>query len=329
MIGEIKDYFYDFFINKKINACSNVFYSLYFDWQNNIRVCPKKDNGILIKDFNGIWLDTDKIEQDKKSYINKFKISRPDDICITCEYYRKGVFKEQKALKEIHLGHWKNCYLKCRYCSSIKNENLIEAKHYNILSAIDRLIDEKMLTDETKIIFECGDAPLHPEFNRLLYFFIHYESKDIIINTPAVTYRESIADAIGHNKIKLIVNLDCANKQIYSYIKGEKLFETAVANIKRYLQFQEPDEKRIIIKYTLFEGGNDGKKEFSDWFVLIRDLGINEILIDIDENWYERLKNNIPDYLREIAVFIKKISSLDGIKLVFSKRMEKIYNNDR
>ncbi len=325
MMQSVKDYFNNLTCNKKITACPNVYYSLFFDWENNIRICPKKKYGILIKDYNGIWLNTQKIEQDRKSYINRFKVSHPDAICTNCEHYQRGVYKEEKILKEIHLGQWKNCYLKCKYCNSVKNENLIEAKHYSIFNTINQLIDEKMLTKDTKIIFECGDALLHPEFDKLLYFFINYESKNIIINTPAVTFRDSIAEAIAQNKIKLIINLDCANKQIYNYIKGEKLYEIAVANIKRYIQFQEPGEKRVLMKYTLFEGGNDGKKELSDCFILSKDLSIKQILIDIDENWFDKLQNNIPDYLIEMLVFIKKMADLDGMEIIFSKRVNKIF----
>ncbi len=329
MRKKIIDYFSSLSSNKKINACSNVFYSLYFDSQNNIRVCPKQNYGILIRNFDGIWLDTGKIAQNRKSYINSFKIGNPDTICLDCEYLKNGIYTEQNELKEIHLGHWKNCYLKCRYCNSEKNENLIQAKHYNVFDAINRLIDEKQLTTNTRIIFECGDALIHPEFDKLLYFFINYESKEIVVNTPALTYRESIAEAIAKNVIKLIVNIDCANTHIYKYIKGEDCYDIVTANLQRYLQYQEPKEKRVLTKITLYKGGNDGKKELSDWFVLSRDLGINEMIVDIDEAWFAEMKEDIPDYLKEMLFFIKNIAQLNGVVVDFSPKIEKLYEKIR
>ena len=35
----------------------------------------------------------------------------------------------------------------------------------------------------TKIIFECGDATLHPEFDKLMYYFINIDMKDITIQS--------------------------------------------------------------------------------------------------------------------------------------------------
>ena len=325
MVKRILEYASEFFRGKKTMGCEYAYYSLYFDWQNKIRVCPKKDKGIIIENYDGIWLDTNKLIKEKTNYLNKFKNQKRDEECEKCEYYKEGIYKEGKEIKEIHLGHWKSCYLRCKYCHSEKNWDFIEAKHYNIFNTISQLIDEKIITKETKVIFECGDALLHPEFDKLLYFLINNEIKKIIINTPAMTYRESIADGIAKNAIKLIVNIDCANKQIYKYIKGEKTYETTLGNLKRYLQYQEPKEKRVITKYTLYKGGNDGKKEISDWFVLSRDIGINEIYIDIDENWYEEISKEIPEYLSDILKFIKNISNLNGIEIRYSEKVKEIY----
>ena len=323
LIGKI----FSLFKSDKIIGCPCVFNTLYFDWQNNIRICPKKDNGILIRDFDGIWLDVQKINQDSKAYINKFKSGRIDEICSGCEYLQFGDFKEANVLKEVVFAHWKNCYLNCKYCNSVKNNNLLDANHYDIFDAVNQLIDAKKLTTDTRITFECGDSLLHPEFNKLLYFFINFESKEIIVNTPALVYRESVADAIAKNAIKLVVNLDCANKQIYKNLKGEDSFEIAIENIKRYIRFQEPDEHRVVSKYTLYNGINDGKKEISDWYMLCRDLGINELLVDIDENWYLQFGGDVPEYFKEMLHFIKNISSLDAIDLRFSPKVNKIYLN--
>lgn len=311
---------------KREFSCINVNQNLFSDFSDNIRLCPKGQNGIIRENFDGLWFDVDDLKLKRQNLSDKLKSDNGLQICENCEYRNTGKKRTEKEIKTLILGHWKKCILDCSYCNlkkSIGNKNV---NHYGITPVIERLTDEKIVTRNTKIIFRCGDSTLHPEFDKLLYYFINFESKNIEVHSPALTYRDSIADGIGRNIVNLVVNLDCGNKNVYKFIKKEELFDTTIENIKRYMKFQIPGEKRIISKFNLILGANDSKKEITDWFILSQDLGIKKVMIDTDENTYLALCKDMPDYIKEMTVFIKQISELNEIDIVFCDKVKLLYS---
>ena len=67
--------------NRKKSVCTYLNNSLVFDSNNEIHLCPYKKFSKVIENYNGIWLDTDKIEKSKlcvvEIYIRGKKINEP------------------------------------------------------------------------------------------------------------------------------------------------------------------------------------------------------------------------------------------------------------
>ena len=318
-------------INKQRNTnnhkhCRYINESLIFDYKNSVKLCPYSDFGTIIPDYNGIWFDIEKLKKIKSESINIINSIDCPNICKNCEYYKDNKRKDNNSIKYLYLSNWKNCYLNCSYCDFPKEEDLIKASHYDVFQSIKQLIDSQLIDTNTTIIFDCGDATIHPEFDKILYYFINYEMKKIIINTPAMRYCESISEAIAKNVAEVIIPLDSGCPYIYEKIKGSNKFDIVINNLKRYLAFEEPSEKRVILKYTILKGINDNQKEILDWFMLARDLGIKRLTIDIDKKWYNQIKNSIPQYLKELVIFINKISQYNEIGIDFCDRTNFIYN---
>jgi len=292
-----------------------------FDSDNSIRLCPFSESSIIEKDFNGIWLDLDKISDVKQVCEKDLHNFAADSLCSNCIYLKKTYKSGNNTFKYLYLSQWKNCYINCSYCTKPKEEDLIAAKHYDVLPSLKKLIDAELINTKTKIIFECGDACIHPEFDKILFFFINYEMKDIEINTPALRYCESISNAIAKNIGKVIVSFDSGCPYIYEKIKGLNKFDIAVYNVKRYLSYQEPGQKRVILKYTILQGINDNKKEILDWFMLSRDIGVKKLALDIDYNFFNEIKSNIPFYLKELLVFAENMSVYNGLEIEFYDRV--------
>ena len=306
--------------------CKFINNSLIFDYKNNIKICPFNNIGLVINNFNGIWLDIQKIQKVKHDLINIINSQDCTEICKTCEYYTTRKNSETNKIKFLYLSNWKNCYLNCSYCDFPKEEDLIKAQHYDILPSITQLIDSKLIDIETTVIFDCGDATIHPEFDKILFYFMNYEMKNIIINTPAMRYCESISQAIAKNIARVIIPLDAGCPYIFEKIKGTNKFDIVINNTKRYLSFQEPSEKRIIFKYTILNGVNDNQKEILDWFMLARDLGIKKLTIDIDKKWYNQIRTCIPQYIKELIIFVRTMSKYNNIEIEFCDRVKFIYN---
>lgn len=274
---------------------------LIFTEDLKVKVClDNRDEKAIDEKFNGLWIDVDKI---------------------------KNCLNEGQSLDYVVLSHWKCCFLNCLYCHEKKTDDLLTVNHFDIMPVIQQLIDFDLITKNTKIIFECGDATLHPEFDKIMYFFINYEMKDVEIHTSAMRYCHSIAEALSKNIAKLMVSFDCGCPYIYEKVKGLNKFDIAVANIRRYLEFLGKPSKQIIIGYTLLLGINDNKKEILDWFMFFRNLGIKKFLLDIDYKWYNSLGENLPDHLKEILVFTQELSSFNNIEIEFSSKLKTLKRN--
>lgn len=312
--------------NNNHKYCKYINESIIFDYKNNVKFCPYSNLGIITSKFDGIWLDIEKLKKIKSESINIINSINCPSTCKTCEYFSVNKKNENDGIKYLYLSNWKNCYLNCSYCDFPKEEDLIKASHYDVFQSIKQLIDSKLIDVNTTIIFNCGDATIHPEFDKLLYYFINYEMKKIIINTPAMRYCESISEAIAKNIAEVIIPFDSGCPYIFEKIKGSNKFDIVISNIKRYLAFEEPSEKRVILKYTILNGINDNQKELLDWFMLARDLGIKKLTIDIDKKWYNQIKDSIPQYLKELVIFIKTMSEYNEIKMDFCDRTNFIYN---
>lgn len=306
--------------------CKFVNESLIFDYKNNIKLCPFFNFGLITENYNGIWLDVEKLKNIKSESIRLLNAEDYPNICKHCEYFTENKHNENNKIKYLYLSNWKNCYLNCSYCDFPKEEDLIKASHYDVFQSIKQLFDSQLIDVNTTIIFDCGDATIHPEFDKLLYYFINYEMKKIIINTPAMRYCESISEAIAKNIAEVIIPLDSGCPYIFEKIKGSNKFDIVINNVKRYLSFEEPSQKRVILKYTILNGINDNQKEILDWFMFARDLGIKKLTIDIDKKWYNQIKDSIPQYLKELVIFIKTISNYNEIEIDFCDRTNFIYN---
>lgn len=321
------DFFKKKFTNTSVQSCKYLCSSLIFDYQNNVKFCPYKNDFIFQKNFDGIWLDVQALNQKREQLIKDYSKGTYSTLCDECSFKTTKSIVEKKSIDYLILSNWKYCYLNCSYCKSPKEEDLVKVNHYDVYNAFLQLVDAGVVTQKTKIIFDSGDATVHPEFDKIMYHLINAGFENIVVNTPAMRYCESISEAISKNICELVVSFDCGCPYIYERVKGFNKFDMATANIKRYLSFQLPSEKRVVLKYTLVNGVNDNQKEILDWFMYARDLGVKKLAFDIDDSWYNQIQNFVPQYLKDLFVFVKNISLYNNIEIVFSDKIDVLYKS--
>lgn len=319
---------FDFFNkNNKNCSCKFISSSLYFDAFNKILLCPYNQTEVIEERFDGLWFDIEKFLSIRKNAQSLFLNNEIKHQCLSCEYLEKSKIDIDLPLENLYLSNWKNCYVNCSYCEHPKEEDLFAANHYDVFPIIKQLLDTKIIDVKTKIIFECGDATIHPEFDKILYFFINYGMKNIVINTPALRYCESISEAIGKNIAEVIVSYDSGCPYIYEKIKGINKFDISTSNLKKYIASQEPKQRRVALKYVIINGINDNQKEILDWYIMARELGVRKLYLDIELKWYNQIKNSIPQYLKELISFANNISKYNDIEIEFSERASFVYSS--
>lgn len=331
---------FDSFFKHSVNNCNknksdNSFFYCKFAlngmifFQNEIvSACIKNHpDFILDNDYNSLYLNVNNVNNQKKIIQYNFLSNSPGEKCLNCVYLGKNAKKvTDNSVKYLYLSHWQCCFLNCSYCDNQKNDDLDNIKHYDIMPVLEQLIDNKIINKETKIIFGCGDASLHAETDKIIYFLINYGFKDIEFNISGQRYCYPVAEAIGKNIAKVIISIDCGCSYVYEKIKSKNKFDIMIETTKRYLEFQNKGNKNVIYKYTVIQGINDNKKEVLDWFILSGNLGINKLIFDIDKKWFENVRNEIPQHLKDIILFVDGLSEINNYDIEFSKEIEYLYN---
>ncbi len=309
---------FNFLKKNNENFCSFIQGGLIFTENSTISLCKRKfDKYTVISDFNGLWIDISKI----KEAISFHRASILPESCNDCCYLSHSKKIVDKGLDFIVFSHWKSCFLNCVYCKEKKTDDLLSVNHFDISPVIQQLIDSGFITKETNIIFECGDAILHPEFEKILYFLMNFGIKSVEIHTSALRYCQAVSDAIAKGIAKVIISIDSACPYIYEKVKGVNKFDLMMDTVKRYLEIQDKSAKSVIFNYTLVQGINDNKKEIIDWFMLSRNMGLKKLSVDIDDRWYNSLEV-IPTHLKEIILFVEELSRLNKFDIEFSPKMK-------
>lgn len=315
--------------NLKNLSCDFADNSIIISRNNKIKACPRFDDFfILDENFQGFSTDNKLLKNNLFSLKTSFSEFKTNDKCKDCYNLHHLKYDNKNTLKRIYLSHWSCCFLNCKYCKRQKYKDIEDTKHFDVLPVLQEMIDNKLLDKNTHIIFDCGDATVHPDFDKLMYFFYNFDTKNITVNTPALRYCQSISDCISKGIVTIIVPFDCGCSYIYEKIKGVNKFDIAVSNIKRYLEYQDENQKRIILKYNLMKSINDNNKEILDWFIFSRNIGINKLILDIDDTWFAEIRNSIPDYLYNLIEFTKELSVLNNYETEFTKKVEYLYNKN-
>ena len=288
----------------------------------------KLDNIFVINDhFNGVNFDAKDLKLKLISLRNNLSISNRQE-CKNCyNYLPQTKHNKEPLIKFLELNHWKCCFLNCSYCKDKKTDDISTVMHYDITPIIDDMLTNNVISQNTKIIISCGDALLHPEFDKLMYFFINSGMKDIDIFTSAQRYCHSISEAIDKKIARIFISFDGGCPYIYEKVKGYNKFDIAVKNLKRYILYDYKSKGRVILTYKLVKGVNDNKKEILDWFMMARGFHIKKTFVDIDEFWYDELNGFPDDNLKDLLLFIRELSDLNCYDIEFSLKLKYMFNH--
>lgn len=317
---------------EKLSSCSFSSRELVINQNGEItsKCLFPKDCHITIDDeFNFLWIDTEKITNRLANIKKSFNESYKKEICYDC--LNSGLHftleeKNKAPIRRLHLSHWKCCPLNCLYCKRERVEDLSNEKHYDIMPVIKQLLDNKIIDKETQIVFDCGDATVHGDFDKLMYFFIDYGMKDIIVYSSAMRFCQSVADAIGKNIATLIVPIDGSNRFMFNKIKRLDKYTIIMLNINRYLMYEDKNQNRVQMKYTLIEGINDNTEEITQFYLLAKNANIKKFYFDIEDKWFEDIKYSVPVFILEIISFVKKLGEINNYEIEFSDKIKYLYS---
>lgn len=328
----LKNLPYKFKGKKKFVSCPWLEYGLIFDHAKIIRVCCEQSHDgkgrfVIDDTFNGVWLDVEKIIKEKRRLRDIVRTGNIPDSCVGCIFLKNDYWEETDTFKNILLTHWTNCNARCRYCPAVRDKNLTNEQHYNIIPILEQMFSKKVIDKNAYFSIAGGESTIYPEFEKLLYYLIEQEIKNININTSGIVYAPAIYDAISKNLAEVVISLDCSDENTYREIKGVDTFNAVIGNIKRYVSAEQIGQKRVTVKFIILNGCNDNIKQILDWFILCKNLGVKKFAIDVDINWYNEQNGVLPYHIFDMICFAKTMAKKNFVSLDLYDRANMIYNS--
>lgn len=119
--------------------------------------------------------------------------------------------------------------------------------------------------------------------------------------------------------LNVIFDIDCGSKEV-----GEKLgidFNYAVQEIKKF------DLSKIGLRYMINAGKNDTVEAVDEWLSLVRDMGINTICVDVENEYV--IKNSPSEISAHILIlsdYIEKSAKDFGLNIYQDEFLKKVLN---
>lgn len=247
------------------------------------------------------------------------------------KYYRSDITKLKNFMEYVQFSEGGICNSRCIYCDSWKNTMQLSTGEYTTKSQgrdtypfvpiIKQLIKNNIITKETIIDFAGGEPTLHKEFEDALSFFLNFGIKKVFVFSNVINYSDIIAEGIKKGVVILTVSIDAGSKEIHKKVKGVESYDFVWENLIKYLQVQKFPEQ-IVSKYVIVPNINDTVEEISIWIEKSKQIGINKLILNLDNRVFE---NNIIS--QDLILKIKNLTEFFINKTQESKINSELYSN--
>lgn len=267
---------------------------------------------LLLKNYNGDFIDWEKLFSIKKERINK-QIQNTISECKDCYHLGNYEFTKEKILSEFHFSHCRVCNAKCIYCSKEYSEGILNFDTYPII--LD-LIEKGYYKPGGEATFQGGEPTMMKHFNELIKLFIQ-NGTIVKIHSSGIKYSNEVTNALQQNKGTAVISLDCGTSKTYKKIKQVDCFNNVISSIQKYSQ---ANNNNVIIKYIIIPGFNDCIFEIDKFFDILKKYNIKNAALDIELKYAQKYNNKdvSPHIFLLVDYFQKKAEKLNIKVLTYS-----------
>lgn len=225
-----------------------------------------------------------------KKYMLSFKKFTLQNIlqkgeCTNCNYLYIGHPKEEfVSFKYISLNHFGLCNLSCSYCKGDWRKN--STNPYDVVPTFYDLYEKGYMNKETLVAWGGGEPSLYEYVDETVKFCVDREIPQHI-DTTAVKFSETFANALSSGSTILRVSPDAGTQDTYKKVKGADRFFEVWENILRYNNISN-----IRVKYILTPE-NLNEEDIYGFIKMCVIIGINHIYISAELIYYKELNNRI------------------------------------
>ena len=319
---------------KKYLDCPYLKHSLHF-FHDEIRACCSNVKGpVFYAGYEGKEpVDFDYIYKKRQEYVKKInspfnKESIPKE-CEGCYWVQeflsdKKVKDFENKVKIMFIQNNMSCNAKCVYCVFA---NVEKGYKYQVVPILKTIVDNNLLDRNPQINLSGGEITITPDFEDLVNLLIQNIDSQIYISTSGIKYSQAIENAFVMNKCWQTISIDCGTRETYQRLKQVDCFDQIINNLKRYSEASNNAKNCNILKYILVDNINDNKEEVDAFFNVVRDIGIKNVMIDVNFEEYSFTNDKtVPEHQVKLIEYFYKTAADMGLNLIKNKQTDAILN---
>lgn len=296
----------------RYNSCHLLEHGISIE-KNNIKNCclAKPTNElepIVLESYDAQNLDWDKLFENKRKQRQAQKTARIPE-CEGCYVSEDEVWDDDDYISYINFNHWVKCNSNCIYCYT---QYCKDKSHENIYPSIVELINRNQFRNTGEITFQGGEPTILEEFDDLINLFLDQKAK-IRVHSSGILYSKAIERGLKDGLLTVVISPDAGDKETYKKVKRVDSFEKVCENIQKYSDVLGSDNKHLLqVKYIIIPGYNDSIKNVDNWFKIVKQAKIKNIIFDI-EFIYQKNNPVMSKHMYMLIDYIKYSAKKSGL----------------
>ncbi|MBQ8887643.1 MAG: radical SAM protein [Candidatus Gastranaerophilales bacterium] len=266
----------------------------------NVKLCcymsaPGGGNSMIFENYKGSKIDWDKFFKIKNEYRNVQKSGNTVPGCVGCVFLEEKEWLQENYIDSIIFDHFTKCNCACTYCYTEEDKKgYNKLKTYDIYPIIKDMFDKKIIRTGGAIGFGGGEPTILPEFDKLIDLFLKNGFSNMRVPSSGIKYSKMIEKGISTGQLSVVISIDSSSREMYKKIKQVDFYDTVCKNLKKYSKAQKKSFN-VISKYIIIPEVNDTKVEIDNWLKFNKENNIGIIVIDIENSWLTKYRNDKPD----------------------------------
>ena len=266
--------------------------------------CPGGGNIMLKRDFDGSPINWDEFWAEKNRYREIQKSGQTIKECTDCVFLRENDWEQGNHIKSIIFDHFTKCNCNCVYCYTHDDKKKYNTlKSYNVLPVIKDMVERGIFIPGGQIGFGGGEPTMLEEFEDLIGYLLDHDFDNISIPTSAVKYSPIIEKGVSLGKVNVQNSIDSGCRETFAMIKGVDAYDKVVENMHRYAQAKNANYN-VTSKYIICPGYNDRKREIDKWLKTCKEIGLQSIVISVENIWLREHRQNGNEKVIELVEYI-------------------------
>lgn len=295
----------------RYKSCHLLEHGIYF-YYDSIQVCCFLTGKLgkpfyLKKDYKGEKIDWDAICSQLREIRDKNKNGIVDPHCENCFNYNEDFYDEEEYFSNFYISHWTKCNCNCNYCYTAYDKHYYNTlNEYKMMPILQEMIERKLLRFSGYLAYGGGEPALLDEFDDITELFLYNNVRSIVTNTSGIKPVKSILEGIPTGRLDVTVSVDSSSRKMYKEIKDIDAYDRVIETLKLYAAAQTENKSLVRSKYIIIPGINDNKKEIDKWLEKSVEIGLHQVVIDLEGKWYIPRKNNVPKEIADLIAFVEK-----------------------